>query len=410
MNLQELKESIDYIERCIVTAESDAQLSEVMTVAIINELVDMKELHFDGGMGSGHWGHSSRDGKRGGSSPGGGISFRKTNSKGEFTSVAQDPNTAAKHKKDVYLERRKRQGFSTPATNTAALSRTDYDAEYKRLSNDIKQAKKIKTSTSAKDIRDIYDKRNALVLRQFKTVDDCDTAADVTSYIKAKGYFRTNSIGSSKVSLSNTDVNVAKDICKSVEAVIEKYPNVKGKMAGITDEISMKQNMYAACAYAVAGNIKTMQYEIKEDTLGTIQINKNYFGNAKKLKDSYDDDVKRGFHPAGTDYRAAITHEIGHALDHMVSAKTKETKDVVAKGGSRTAIGKTYVSREILKQVTKDMKYKNMKTTQGNVSQYAKVNNSEFLAEAFADVMHSSNPKPESVAAITLFEKYIAGI
>lgn len=43
--------------------------------------------------------------------------------------------------------------------------------------------------------------------------------------------------------------------------------------------------------------------------------------NAQALARQYASDIRSNWHPAGTDWQAIITHEIGHAIDGFISQK-----------------------------------------------------------------------------------------
>lgn len=87
--------------------------------------------------------------------------------------------------------------------------------------------------------------------------------------------------------------------------------------------------------------------------------------NMKKSQEYYNKQVELGYSPKGTDYKAIVTHEIGHAMDHMLRLKDDE---------------------EILNLFkTKDI--------ENEVSKYARTHVKEFIAEAFAEYIHSDNPR-----------------
>lgn len=114
------------------------------------------------------------------------------------------------------------------------------------------------------------------------------------------------------------------------------------------------------------------------DSLGNLAVSDRYF-NAEKMDKVYDRCVEKGFHPSRGDktgLEAVAAHELGHAL-------TDEA-------GRRNGYGTWAVDRmsnEIVAAAAKKAGYKG-KTAKfrAEISGYAKKNNAETIAEAYADV------------------------
>lgn len=87
--------------------------------------------------------------------------------------------------------------------------------------------------------------------------------------------------------------------------------------------------------------------------------------NMKDSKNTYKMSVMSNFHPKGTDYDSIITHELGHTIDYVL--KVGEDKEII------------------------DL-YKN-NSPEETVSRYAREDIKEFIAEAFAEYMHSEEPR-----------------
>lgn len=109
-----------------------------------------------------------------------------------------------------------------------------------------------------------------------------------------------------------------------------------------------------------------------------IELNPEHYLNIEKMQESYENCVRKKFHPVGTDYNSVITHEIGHAL-HDYIAKVK--------GISASTIKSNVLKRLKIKQ----------KDLTDNLSEYATIHPRlahEFFAEAFAEGFDSKNPRP----------------
>jgi hypothetical protein len=110
----------------------------------------------------------------------------------------------------------------------------------------------------------------------------------------------------------------------------------------------------------------------------------------KKWASSYDDfaqaivkDIKAGWHPIGVESPASVlTHEFGHQLDYYLKEK-----------GTRDWIDAMYA--DMRQQAAGLMKAgKTSREAYGSLlSEYANENSKEFFAEAFAEWVHSPNPR-----------------
>lgn len=122
---------------------------------------------------------------------------------------------------------------------------------------------------------------------------------------------------------------------------------------------------------------------------GNVAINEQMFTNARELDRVYDNSVKTGFHPGRgnkTGLQAVIAHELGHRLNYVAGGGTWDKLDSSA--------------RTIIQRATRATGNGN-KTAQfrARISGYAKENDSEAVAESFADVyLNGANAKAESKA------------
>lgn len=108
-------------------------------------------------------------------------------------------------------------------------------------------------------------------------------------------------------SLYGLDLDTAKDVYRTYERMINTFPVLKGELGGFyvvrPGTNNMREHTYANCF---------MQS-------GSVNLNKEYYSNIDRLKECYKKDVQSGFHPFGTDYKSILYHELGHALDGVLS-------------------------------------------------------------------------------------------
>lgn len=123
----------------------------------------------------------------------------------------------------------------------------------------------------------------------------------------------------------------------------------------------------------------------------TLFMNQQYIKN-KNLTEAMQASAKSGFHPGigdRTGAEAVASHEIGHRLGEVAALKAGiSEKQIVAKAARRVGI-----------------KTENMA---GHISQYARMNYSETIAEASADVYcNGSNANKVSIAIMKEVRKIL---
>lgn len=217
-------------------------------------------------------------------------------------------------------------------------------------------------------------------------------------------------LGIDLVDYTGFDVKVANDVNKTLSDLRTRFPQVTG-----TKIVSTSQNL-CALKYAddVESYVKTaIQRGYSEDTArrwakAAIKRKKvpgntyawstgkgwgKYEGITfnKKWASSYDDfaqaiarDIKTGWHPLGVEDPASVlTHEFGHQLDYYLKDK-----------GIRSWIDTMYA--DMRQQAAGLIKSgKTSREAYGSLlSAYANENSNEFFAEAFAEWVHSPNPRP----------------
>lgn len=194
------------------------------------------------------------------------------------------------------------------------------------------------------------------------------STSEIADILTSSGVFK----GDHKAMLSKTDPEAARAIAQSYEMVGERFPFIVGALTGL-DENESGSGTYACC-YTLAG--------------GRVSINASsmFFGDIASLQKSYDEDLAMKYHPAGTDYRSVVTHELGHAVDGYLTLKGvmgAKAFSTEAKGFSGLLRNKTLKALKMTKSMI------------GNeLSIYAERNAREWFAECFAEAMHSENPRP----------------
>jgi len=171
-----------------------------------------------------------------------------------------------------------------------------------------------------------------------------------------------NIAGIKTVSLPEIPENVQKGILEGFQKVLERYPQLHGQFKSLDDQ-QCGTKTYASC--------------ISND--GTIKVNRKFFGTISVIAKSYEDDVKKGGHPAGTDWRAIIVHEIGHRTHGILTLRySTSLKDISVE---------TYIRKKAL--VNLGLKTSDIKTELSTESR----NDQEFFAEAFAEYITSKTPR-----------------
>lgn len=137
------------------------------------------------------------------------------------------------------------------------------------------------------------------------------------------------------------------------------------------------------------------------DAEGNLAINKSYF-DAAKMDAAYDGCVASGFHPSRgnkTGIEAVTAHEMGHRLTDAIGEKT---------GRGKWAIDS--VANDVVKQAARNAGYgRNTRQFISKISGYAKQDNAEALAEAFADVYcNGARASRESRAIVDVMNGYFS--
>ena len=219
-----------------------------------------------------------------------------------------------------------------------------------------------------------------------KGVDACKSVEEVQDMLNNDIWFDMSNTNGAN--LAGVDLEAAKEIYRAYEQVFDKYPVLQGWLAPVQAD-TLGGNTYAQCQLMS----------------GKVTVNKKWYGDSKKLEAQYESDVKTDFHPKGTDYRSIVTHEIGHAIDGLLSRK----------GVNGATLYDTYrqkanpISKQMRSSVNKDAKTL-IKDTDKNVSRYATKNHFEWFAESFAEYMTSPAPRPVATEFGKQLNKIMEGV
>lgn len=270
----------------------------------------------------------------------------------------------------------------------------DYPSEYERYDNiDGKPIKNMTYREWEKAKGKQYSKSKAEPpkpeLNQV-SIGKAKTVAEVNALLNLPGLFKSNAKGIQSIAnLDGCDLDSAKSIAASYEQVFAKYPGLKGKFqAPNAHPVGMSSNTYAWCYL----------------NSGEVEVNPKIYNNWSKVEKSYEHDVIIGWHPKGTTAESIVTHEIGHAIDGLLSKM-----DVMGKGTS------VYHGKKVSSYLKPLIMHKCGLTSSAydvshNVSKYATKNPAEWFAECFAEYITSANPRPVAMELGKELEKLIGKI
>lgn len=233
-----------------------------------------------------------------------------------------------------------------------------------------------KKEAEAKKLKDFLEKRS----EREANYNKASTAKEVDSAIVSSGMFKDNA----EVDLRGTSVFCARDAAVYADRFMCRFPFLYGKLGGIKGW-NLGSSTFADSARGTTGIVR-----LNDDP--------SYFGSLRAVADKYDDDVRTGYHPVGTDYTSIFTHEFAHSLGGWL------TKHKVF-GSEEGSEGHHFESRLRLSVLRK------MKLTKASVgkelSRYAEKNSHEWFAEAMAEALHSENPRPMAVECFKQLEEIL---
>lgn len=176
-----------------------------------------------------------------------------------------------------------------------------------------------------------------------------------------------------KCSLQGIPAKAGKQVGMAFFKLFLDFPFLAGQIDGVT-VYKGGGNTLARC-YMIRGN--------HEFAGGQVELNLSQYKNLRKMNLDYG----RGdeFHPDNTDYRAIITHELGHALDGYLTGLGLAGYE---KDGRKMKVS-SYLKKRAMKQLR--LKAVNVKE---ELSKYGQKNPAEWFAECFAEYIDSPTPRP----------------
>lgn len=267
------------------------------------------------------------------------------------------------------------------------LENMSYD-EWKEY-HESKQYKKntienqIKRARTVSEINDIMNSQG-----WFRTSTRTKTSNLRYDRDKMKWVWDTETITERSIAdLTGCDLDSAKSIATSYRSIFDRYPQLAGKFDAPDAQPVNMGNSYAWCHIQSGGKV---------------QVNPLYFGDHNKLQEMWKNDIKYGFHPQGTTSDSIVTHEIGHAIDGLISQQG--ILGGTTKNG-KFRYGSTTLRSRVMKKCGLDID-----DTVSEVSVYATENAQEWFAECFAEYMTSPNPRKVAKEFGKQLEELIGGI
>lgn len=195
------------------------------------------------------------------------------------------------------------------------------------------------------------------------------TSEEVINILAKDGVFKPRPY--SRIDIEKTSLENARDVAMSYERVLDKFPFLIGTLSGITED-EWNRDAYASC---------NMNWG------GTVNLNASrwfFGGSPTQLKTQYEEDLKEGYHPQGTDYRSLVTHELGHALDGFLTGK-----GILNSGYGTPA---SHFSGKLKRKVMKSLGMTDQDVKK-ELSDYATKDQLEWFAECIAEGLHSERPR-----------------
>lgn len=207
------------------------------------------------------------------------------------------------------------------------------------------------------------------------TLADCKSTADVEQWLNQRDWFRPDSSGTGQfaVKLSGVDLESAKGIAEAYEQVMTEFPCLIRNIDAVRSEL-LNPGVYAQC-FTRGG--------------GRVEVSTRIFKNVQAVVDQFSKDLAAGFHPAGTDWKSIITHELGHALDGYLT-------NLGIAGSNRGGWDSKDVSALLRPKVMRACGLK-VSDAGREVSWYATRNAREWFAECFAEAVRSGSPRRVAV-------------
>ena len=130
--------------------------------------------------------------------------------------------------------------------------------------------------------------------------------------------------------------------------------------------------------FGTCSDMTDNDYAAYESKNSTLYLNPFFYNNIESYSQQYESDVKQGYHPRGTTYRATVFHEFGHRVEDVAGITGKNVAKILfIKENNR------YYTRKMCDEWTTK-----------NLSQYAiQFEYGEFISESFAEYYGSISPR-----------------
>ncbi|MEA4812261.1 MAG: phage minor capsid protein [Anaerolineaceae bacterium] len=205
------------------------------------------------------------------------------------------------------------------------------------------------------------------------------TVDSLTSGKAATEYFVKNiGIDKSKLFVTGMSKKTAVFVGNGIEKVFKTYPKLKSFLS---------QPDKGGISYKTSNSGAIAECNRLTQHIG---LNPIMFDDLPNLKQTYADMVNIGWSPLGTDYHNVVTHELGHAMHGMLSYN---------------GINIAQFQRDVLNAA--GISFQEIKTA---VSEYATINEREFFAECFSELIGSKNPRRVAVKFGIILEEVMKAL
>ncbi len=303
----------------------------------------------------------------------------------------------------VYLKQRKRLELEEQRLKKLEAEADDAFFKYDATLDEDDPVKQAEFEKIFRSKEKEVESQNALIEKLKQTLSPLEEKAVNLLEVRISA---DSGIPRSEVMLKGMAFDMAKEISDSVKKTVKRYPELKGHLSSLKIGPT-SENAYAACN-ALRGKL----------------ICGEKMRNAVKMRELYLEDVALGFHPVGTDSRAIIVHEMGHALDGYMTSKGMLGGKIISPGNvvrsskqvEEYVLGKLgwqdkvkALRADLLKRGITGGRYKEEFDTakkafiKSEISEYAADNERELFAELFAEYVMSPHPRK----AAQIFGEYI---
>lgn len=214
------------------------------------------------------------------------------------------------------------------------------------------------------------------------------SAAETHNLTELEQYMANVGITVDTASLAGQTFENVRDAAAAIEQIVTEFPQARLTFNRLRGEY-LKNGVLANASFSGNITLSNQFFSKTEDSLNAV----------------YNNEVQRGFHPAGTKKADIAAHEAGHILEAALVHRAYPGTAYSAQQERAKAWNKSTISAKIVSEACKAAK----KTAQGkgmknadlirDVSGYAKTNRSETLAECVADyAANGTSAKPLSVA------------